>query len=211
MQQATKPYKLITSIEVLSVDRFITCVCDGNLDVLVLSGEAPLAEKAEAWGNLYAQYLDVLGDTETLYILNLQRETQLLEFKITTAEAIIPILRMVFVHQLATDLKTLGFKTKSLSMGNPGYDHNLQQIESRLVHLRLKHKEKAQELDQYYKDQSTETVSRQFFTRQLQRLSKYQGYPLRPKSMMVTEYVEILKDYLSQAKVSTDGKEREDQ
>jgi hypothetical protein len=207
MEQTTT-YQLIERIEELRLDQFIDCICDQKLQVLILSGEPSAADLLECWSNLYAQYLDILDDSETLYIIQLQKEVGLLQHKILLAEAIIKVLRFMHVEQLVQDLKELGFPIVNLKQGHSGYEHALKRIEGRLAPLRLKLQGKEEELTEYYRDKQEGAISRQFFIRQLSRLSKYQGYPIRPRDTMVPEYVAILKDYLTQnTKTNTDGEE----
>jgi hypothetical protein len=193
----TTTYKLITRIEDLRLDKFIDCMCDQSLSVLVISGTPAPADLLEAWSNLYSQYLDILDDSETLYMLHLQRDVELLQFKIVTTEAIIRVLDFFHVEQLVDQLKGFGWNCSKLTMGNPGYTQALKVILSKLAPLKLNLKSKTDELIDYYKDKTQDTISRQFFAKQLSRLSKYQGYPIRPKQTMVPEYVAVLKDYLN--------------
>ena len=207
MQQTTT-YQLIEYIEDLRLDKFIDCLCDQRLTVLIVSGNPSGIDLMECWSNLYAQYLDILDDAETLYALHLQRDAELLNYKITTTEAIVKVLEFFHVEHLVGTLKGFGFSVINLKQGHSGYAHALNRITAKLAPMKLRLKEKTQELTDYYRDQKMDTVSRQFFTRQLQRLSKFQGYPIRPQKTMVPEYIAILKDYLAQNfKTKTDGKE----
>jgi hypothetical protein len=204
----TKTYVLIDNIERLSLARFIDCVCDSNLSVLVLKGEPSEVDLLECWANLYSQYLDVLGDAELLYIYTLQKEVELINFRITVAEAIVPILEVFHVEQLVQSLKDHHFNVKNLKMGHSGYQHNLRQVLSKVAHLRLRLKEKENELTAYYKDQSMDTVSRSFFNTQISRIGKFQGYPINKKTTMVPEYIAHLKEYNSSFKHKDHGQER---
>lgn len=209
MSEKATTYQLIECIDDLRLDKFEDLMCEQKLEVLVISGEPSQADLLECWSNLYSQYLDILDDSEALYIIQLQKDVELLQYKIVTAEAIIKVLRFVHIEQLAQVLKELGFPIVNLKQGHSGYEHALKRIEGRLDPLKLKLKGKQAELTEYYQDKQTDTVSRQFFARQRARLSKYQGYPIRPKKTYVPEYVAILKDYLSQStKTKDDGEER---
>lgn len=208
----SKPqYKLITSIDQLSLASFIECIVDQKFDSLIISGDPPQPEILEAWANIYSEYLDLLGDSESHYIIDLQRQAELLNYKITVTEGIIKVLEFLHVQKLVDTLKQFRFDTKHLVQDHHGYRNNLSRITSRLASMKLKLQGMVNEVADYYKDKTTENITREFFHRQLARLSKFQGYHLKIKKLMVTEYVAILKDYLSQSKIVNDGKERENQ
>jgi hypothetical protein len=191
-------YKLIEKIDDLSVAKMFDCICEQNFSVLILSGTPSEIDLLECWSNLYAQYLDVLGDTETLYIIMLQRDVALLNLKITAIEGSVGILNFLPVESLIDALRKLGFDVRNLTEGNPGYDHALKRILSKLAPMKLKLEEMQAELTQFFKDRGEDTVSRDQIRRQVTRLSKFMGYPIKTKKTMVPEYVGILKEYLSQ-------------
>jgi hypothetical protein len=204
-----QPYKLIDDISLLSHEKFVSCICDSNLKVLVISGEPSPEDLLECWANLYAQYLDLAADAESLYFIILQKEIQILKYKVTAAEAILPVISFFHVGELVAALKQLGFETKTLQQGHHGYEHGIKKVKAKVAHLKLKLQQKIQELAA--SDQGEhEAVSREYFTRQLVKLSKFQGYPLKSRKLMMTDYIAILKEFIDylQAKqnVLEDGK-----
>jgi hypothetical protein len=190
-----KPYKIINDIANLTHEKFVSCVCDSDLNVLIIEGSPDPADLLECWANIYAQYLDLAGDSETLYIMILKKDVEVLNFRIITAEAIVKVLEFYHVNQLVDALKQLRFDVKNLVQDHPGYKHALKKILSRIAHYKLKLQQKIQELSEY-EDTETETVRKEHFTRQLVRLSKYQGYQLKSKKLMMPDYVAILKEFL---------------
>jgi hypothetical protein len=199
---------LITDINKLTVAKFEDCLCDQNLSVLVVSGSPSDVDLIECWSNLYAQYLDILGDAETIYLLQLEAEIEQLNFKIVTTEGIISMLRFFHVSLLVDTLKGFGFNTKSLTLGNSSYEHGLNQILGKLAHLKLKLDIKRKELAQITEEEKESTVTRERLITQRMRLSKFMGYAIKPTKTYVPEYVAILKDYLSLLKIKTDGNEQ---
>jgi hypothetical protein len=208
LESNTITYKLVDRIEKISLAKFIDLVCDQKYSVLIIEGNPSEVDLLECWSNIYSQYLDILGDTETLYLITLQSEVERLNFKITSTEAAIKILRLLHVQSLVDILKSFSFDTRNLTAGHAGYEHALVRINSKLNPLKMRLDQKTQELRSYYKDQKNDTVSRSFFAKQTARLSKYQGYPIKPNKTMMDEYVAILKEYLSQFKPVEDGSEQ---
>jgi hypothetical protein len=207
LDSKTTTYKLIDKIEKLSLAKFQDLVCDINLSVLIVSGEPSEIDLLECWSNLYSQYLDILGDTETMYIITLQRECEQTNTKIVITEAILNVLEFIHVQSLVDQLKSYGWDTKYLKQGHSNYSQAINKIKGRVQFLKLRMEEKSNELTNYYKGQEEQTVSRSFFSKQLARLSKFQGYPIKPNKTYVPEYVAILKEYLSQFKPQDDGSE----
>lgn len=200
-----KTYKIIDDINKLSVAKWEDCLCDQKLSVLVIEGSPSDIDLIEAWSNLYSQYLDILGDAETVYILTLEKDIELLDFKIKTTDGILSVLEWFHVSQLVETLKFFGFDVKNITPGNPHYEHSLRKIQGRLSHLKLKLEVKQKELSQISADEKNETVTRERLRTQRTRLSKFQGYPIKPAKTMVPDYVAILKDYLQQFKTKDDG------
>lgn len=200
----SKTHKLISSIRDLSLAGLMDCMCDHQYDVLVLEGNPTDFEKYECWSMLYVNYLELLDDAETIYLYTLQKEVEILNFKIVLAESIVGsekqkgILEFYHVQFLVDTLKEFGFKVKSLKADDPNYTQGLASIKSRIQHLKLIYQEKISELEVYQQDKKGETVSRVYFDNLLSRLKKFMGSRYDPNIVMVPEFVADLKQFLSQ-------------
>ena len=82
--------QVIYSINELTVDKFILCMCDGNLSVLVKDWFS-ITDKdvLEAWENIYTEYVDAMKDKEQKYLLRLTKEINLLQFKLVMIDSIV--------------------------------------------------------------------------------------------------------------------------
>jgi hypothetical protein len=207
----SKTYQLIEDINNLTVAKWEACICEQNFSVLVVKGNPDDITLIECWSNLYAQYLDILGDAEIMYVLQLESEIEQLNFKIITTEGILLTLDFFHVSDLVETLKLFGFDTRYLIQGNPQYNHSLLKIKGRLAHLKLKLELKRKERDQITLEDAQEIVTRDRLQRQRARLSKFQGYPIKPTKTFVPDYIAILKEYLSQFKLKEDGNEQKGQ
>ncbi|WP_315823004.1 hypothetical protein [Paraflavitalea speifideaquila] len=84
--------KCIQSIHDCPLDRFETCLCDGDFTALILEGKPSKEKLAAIWATIYQDYADaVMGDTEVA-ITNYIRKISLLEFKITKTTAILELI-----------------------------------------------------------------------------------------------------------------------
>lgn len=189
---------LHTDIHDLPMRVFVACIVDSDLSGLLIEGSATDADLMEAWSNLYAQYVDLLGDAETEYTLYLQRDIALLTHKITAIECALNILAIRHEDLVVIALKDFGIDTSQLYIGNHKYAQELKRISIQLARFRLELKEKENELAERDGDDK-EPVTKAYFTKILSRLSKYQGYPLRINELTIGEFAAHLKEYNSQA------------
>lgn len=203
------PYKLIDDLSLLSHEKFVACICKSNLQVLIISGDPAPEDLLECWANIYAQYLDLAADAESLYLIILQKEVQIMKYKIAAAEAILPILSFFYVQELVDALKQLKFETKTLMQGHSGYAHGLKKVQAKLAHMKLILQQKEKELLDCDQPGEESEATPEYFTRQLMKLSKFQGYPLKSRKLMMPEYIAILKEFIdylqSKQKVQEDG------
>ncbi|MBS1988756.1 hypothetical protein JST56_07260 [Candidatus Dependentiae bacterium] len=64
-------WTVYTSIEQLTLDRFIDCVCDNNMQRLVIDGDPSPADLAEAWIVIKSQHLENMNDAKSnFHIVN---------------------------------------------------------------------------------------------------------------------------------------------
>lgn len=200
----TKAAILHTSIDDLLLSKFIACLCKQEYTQLVIDGEATLPDLLEAWSNLYAQFLDLMGDSESEYMLQLQKEIGLLTFKISTVQSILEVLWIIHDDRLVEVLKAFGFDTRKLTRDNGEYRKELTRISNRLAKFRLRLQERTNELIAYQdskgEGEEKETINETYFTKQLARLSRFQGYRLRANEITVAEFGAVFKEYLNHFK-----------
>lgn len=196
------PYKLYRRCSQLSFDRFITCIVDGDLTALVISGSPTSEELAVAWGEIYFEYVDLSGDNETKFIIALERDITLLHDQIATVEAIYYFLQPVMIEfarphldNIHAALKDYGYRIKI----DPTQDYSkkLKQIEGKLALAKVELAQKEKEYQSIVEGRETNTLTREYFKKILLRLSKYMGGSLiREKDITVEEYVFLLRDYV---------------
>jgi hypothetical protein len=190
-------YKLIDDIENLSLDKFISCICEQKLECLVIEGSPPQSELLECWANLYSQYLDASEDSETLYIFQLQKEILLLRQKISEVENCIYFLSIIYHQGLVDIIRRNGFAVKLNPQNQTQYQSDINKIKGRLALLKLNLENKEHELDSYRKGRQAETIDKMYFNKILARLAVYKRVVvIRTKEIMTLEFVYMLKDYL---------------
>lgn len=84
--------KLITSIEDITMDKVIKCTCEGDLSVLVISGEHTPEEKHLGWINLKSQYLEVVNSSESGLQIEMMQEVTEYDWKRSEIESLLSLL-----------------------------------------------------------------------------------------------------------------------
>ena len=70
LQQDISLLKLYDNIHKLTLNKFIDCNVNNNLQVLVISGAPTDIELFDCWQSLISQYTDAIGDNESRMYLN---------------------------------------------------------------------------------------------------------------------------------------------
>lgn len=196
----------------LPFDKFLRCLIDGDLSALVIKGNHSQGELAELWANIYYEYVSLIDEPETKYFILLQRDVALLFDEITTVETNLYFLSPIMMpysidhrDQLVKGINDYGYKLKIDFTTD--YSDAIQAVEFKLAPKKQKLANKEKELSEYVNSKEGQEVNREYFTKILIRLSKYQGYPIRENSITVSEYVSLLKDYVAYIESSKNEKE----
>jgi hypothetical protein len=194
------------------LDKFIRCLVDGDLSALIIRGNPSLPDLAEAWANIYAEYLDLNDDNETAYILLLQRDIALEQLAIIEVSTALNFLATAildkhehFFHPSLIDVLRrhdidFPFDLKNREEYAQSIEFTLNRINSMQHLLEVKVKE----LDSYMADKSNNTIDALYFDRTLVRLARFRHCAvIRASEITVKEFVLMLKDFLDYMKVKT--------
>lgn len=210
VRQASSPQmELYLSCSQLPLDIFIDCIINGNLNRLVIKGQADGTVLAVAWGNIYYEYITLNQSPESEYIHKLQTDVSLLTDEITNVETCLIYLSPDYLHltsgrhqQLIDLLKYYGYK-QTIDI-DTDYSKVLIGIQNQLAPKKMRRDTKEKELNEYIKAKSKDTITRSYFDGLLIKLSRFQGYHVRAKDVTVTEYVALLKDFIKSFERSED-------
>lgn len=199
---SNQPAALFHHCNQLPFSNFLRCLLDGDLSALIISGNPSQGDLAECWANIYYEYVSLSDDPETRYFIFLQRDITLLFNEISTVETSLYLLSPVmlpfsFDHKeaLVKSIKDFGYKI-TIDFGTD-YSPALEAVQNKLAPKKQKLANKEKEILEYMQSKQGKSVDREYFTKILIRLSKYQGYPVRINDITVSEYVALLKDYIS--------------
>lgn len=183
----------------LTLDRFIDCLCDGDLQRLVREGNPDIASLADHWQKIFYEYIDHCGKDEYNAILSLTKEINTLNGRIVLLEGFISIQQAAFeanmgLWQDGVDvLRKQGLRPKFADDGS-----NWQ---SEMDSLRQRNKLLIVELDQAQKklseiqsaNQDKPGITKAYFDDQLMVLSEIRGYAVRAQDISVYQFVQMIK------------------
>lgn len=182
---------------------FIECLVEGNLKALIISGEPTSEQLAMAWAELFSEFTDLNADNEQMYVLTLQGEITLIHEEIAEVEGVLYFLSpemLPFSITMKDELLNVLHKydyPHEIDVSEPGYVEQLEIIANRLCPIKLKLQMKMRELSEYNQEKKNDSIDKQYFSRMLVRLSKFQGFNIRAKDITVEEFVMICKEYNS--------------
>lgn len=190
-----KQFKLYDSLHTLPLSIFIECVCDNNLDLLVISGKPSQKDIEDCWFNLWYQYVDLNEDNEGVYILQLKKEVALLNHKIAVVDCAVLILRSLYVTELVKALKEYGI-TGVLKPSHPEYSKSLDRVLAIMAPKKLSLQIKMKEVEDYETNSERGIIDRSYFDNMINRISKFQKYDIDPNKLMTSRFVLLIRDYL---------------
>lgn len=203
-QQPSAPnYRLYTSCEELPLYLFRKCMEAGDLTPLVIFGTPPVEAVAEAWGNIYAEYIDLSGDNDVKALSLLKRDYTLLNHKISKTETSLNLLEMDVCNE-EQYLKLVGFIKEEGFVFERNYEtgeaflNAIKRVRNRLSPLKLQLATMEKELLTYESGVQNNAMPDSYFLQWLVCLQKYgyRDYNTANKALTVAEFVLAIKDYL---------------
>lgn len=206
---SNRPAALYLSCSQLPLDRFINCLVNGDLNALIISGQPSLADIAEAWSNIFAEYLDINNDNEATYLLQLQSQLSVLSNYITEIETAIYLLSILPNPALGQLQRTEHIIKLEGVLREHGHDYTLdpsdfndyveklQQVDSSLAPDRLRFETLTKEYATYLQSKEGQSVDRTYFVTMLRRLARFNKVVvIRAAEITVEEFVMMVHDYL---------------
>lgn len=186
---------------------FRLCIVHKDYSGIVQEGDPSIEQLADAWALLYAQFVDLSENLDTEYLLGLQKEIELLNYRITLSAAALKLLSITHDERLVEILKAFRHQVKFLTLGNAKYEWNLRDIEATLANWQNRLELKEKELSDFSASKEGESISDDYFFNALIRLSRFMGYALKEDHLTTGEFLRMNKEYNSfhQKKHVTDG------
>jgi hypothetical protein len=194
---SNQPAVLFHTCADLPLNRFMAIVIDSDLLQLVKSGNPSLADLSEAWANIYAEYMDMNGDNEGVYLLRLQTQIELLKTDLIEIEGALYCLTMEYRDELVTILEDRGVYIKLNPNDLEEYFEAIEVADASLAYQRLTLETLTNEYIGYILNREKQTIDKSYFLMTLRRIARFNHVAvIKPESITVEEFVTLLRDYL---------------
>lgn len=184
---------LFSKCSELPLSIFIKIILEDNIGLLVQTGKHTHQEVSQAWEAIYSEYFELVGSTDSKYMVQTARTMLIAENKIDIINACIPILSIKHNETCYKALAKIGYPIARID--DPvARGRELARIVSRakaLVHIIAA---AGRELKRMEEGNGTRP-SEQNFIESIARLSKFQGYRIDPEKTSVAEYIAIQRHY----------------
>lgn len=202
--------QIIHSINELTVDKFIVCICDGNLTVLVkdwfnITKEEAFQDINQAWENIYTEYVEAMKDKEQKYLLRLTKEINLLQCKLVMIDTIVRTIAAEYQLTQTCDPKQIDNLRKYINVTGKfdpedaiSYARDLEMVIANSKRLLIEFETKKIEYEKLVPKNSKTKVDKKYFDDILTQLSKHMKSIIDPKNITVGFFVSMMNDMRSE-------------
>ncbi len=187
---------IISSASDLTLDKFIVCLCDNDLSVLVINWDYVTEDDIKkAWNNIRNEYISVLKDKQQIYLYELSKEVNLLEFKIQQINLCVKYLSIEPNTEVLNELKKLVPVSGSFNPSDAQqYIKDLQLVINQSKRLIIQLDEKRKELEELMPKQSGVAISKEYFDKLIVQVSKYMHFQVVKQTTTVTQFANMISD-----------------
>lgn len=195
--------KIYQSCSELPLFNFIKVLVTGELKYLIIKGRPSNESLASAWDNIFNEYTTLCGGLQQNHILLLLKEIAVTQNKLIIIQAIIDQLSKQYNSDLADMLRALGFRRKFDPQNREEYTNDLKLTVSQAKTLMVRLEQRKAELNNM---RSGNEVKESDYDSLIAELSKFQGYRIHTKEIMVSEFISIFNNYKKSLKPDRNGK-----
>ena len=189
----------------LPLTKFIDCIVDGNLSSLTISGYPTEEQLVTAWGNILAEYSELIGTDEYRMYVQLYKEVNIIKITLSQITIAINIIRVIRDDYFVAEINKLLGTTCKFNWSDQGsYQAECNKCVNRSAALKIKLDLKNLQFEAIEKKNTGtgEKLERQYFTSILITLSDHVKYRIED-TIKMSEYCDRLKrfsDYCEQIK-----------
>lgn len=188
---ASPSTKLYVTLD-LALDKFIRCLCDGDLSVLLIEGEADRFLLMAAWEAIYELFLDAMKDREGLYQVRLNAKINVLEFNYKFIQVCIDRLKIGYSKNAEDCLRQMIRVDDQLNPENQDqYFRILQTVKNRAQRLQVELGEKKAEKAILESKPAGQTVQpgRAHFDSLIGQVSRFMKFYINRREVSAGEFV----------------------
>lgn len=181
----------------LPLNKFIPCICEGDLSFLIIEGHPPAQALIEAWETILADWEEKMQDDTYSEIADLMKDINLLETRFNVIQTIVRLLDFMpvpfVIEEMAPELrKWLGFPVYLDLNDMTSY---YQALEGALGHGK-RYWTEAQDMRTQLPPEETNKVkiTRVYFDEVIVSLSRYNKYKISKADTTVGEFTAMVRD-----------------
>lgn len=173
---------------------FINCLCNKDLSVLIKKGKVSASDLSNAWLQIYDKYVSIIGDSQFNHIIQLQKEIQLLDFKIDWINLCVSALKIEKSDEVITSLKKAMpvFGKFDIKNGEE-YLKDLQRVVNNGKRFVIELKEKEIELKNLLSKDSDE-INKDYFDKLIVTVSQFMKFHIDKNKTSVSEFANMIAD-----------------
>lgn len=177
-------------------------MCEGDLKALIISGQPATEDIAEAWANIFSEYLDLNQDNEAIYLLQLKSQIAVLQYILTEVATALYLLTIDYRDELIEIITDNGYdiNINSEEFDTEPYMDAIARTAEQMApdHLRFETMDKEYNAAVNSKNEEGVIMDRPFFSQILRAIARYCHTPvIRAKDLFVDEYVFLYKDMVA--------------
>lgn len=199
LKSGSPSFAIYRHIDQITLDKFLICLCEGDQQVLIISGHPSKEELKAAWDVLYNEYCEHSGGSDYRYMLGLVKEITLISHRKTRIDLIVQVLSRFYSEELIAELRYMGYAFKFPKEDRKQFITDLNSVVKRSKTLSILLENKRRELEAYEK-KGGKKPTRDYFDELIIELSKWMGFQIKESEIAVKRFVTILRRFNEQQK-----------
>lgn len=188
----TTEIKIVSSCTEITLDRFIDVMVDGRLDLLIISGEPTKEELEKAWGIIYAEYTELIGDDSYTDVIKLMKDINILSQQYYRIHILIEVLINCYIPAAHQELKRMGYTVRYSPDDLVTYLHDLESAYNKSQMLLTRISVMEQDLLNKSKKTDNKEFGRGDFQTMLISLSEHVKYQVIPSQVTAYQFAVMI-------------------
>lgn len=182
---------LYRGCSVLPMENFLQCLCENNLQALVVEGSATEKELTEAWVIILAEYYELRGETSEQW--QLSRDVLRLQNHLFLLDQCVEFLKIRWSDSIAESIRSLGYPFNPVDHTNYGTELNrvINKAKTKFIVLQQLIKQLADQVKKF----DDKKPSRDYFDQMLIHIEEMQKVSYSMESLTVQKYIQLEKKY----------------
>lgn len=192
------------SCQTLPLSNFIKCLCDGEINALIIAGEVTLAELQSAWMNIFYEYIDLCKNSDMKAVLRLNRRLLVLRNKILEINLMVRFIAVQWNEEYVDTLRSFGYRYKFNPLNKKQFTKDLDLTLSRCKRLETEKEIIELELKAYEDASLGEKPNREYIMSDVRKLTKWLNIRLDPAVITVEEFCGYKNDYHAEIRINNE-------